>query len=119
MSMYSLCSFHWNHIRKPSSKNVAIKQNLAIVGRTCFPFLITYHNEQKNTKIFLIALICQNVSEKKVKVYHMVRSVNSTSGITTTTTTERRLSSIHVYVNLELLTKHTELVDPYSLMIVN
>lgn len=41
MSMYSLCSFHWNHIRKPSSKNVAIKQNLAIVGRTCFPFLIT------------------------------------------------------------------------------
>lgn len=42
ISIYSLCSFHWNHIRKPSSKNVAIKQNLAIVGRTCFPFLITY-----------------------------------------------------------------------------
>jgi len=38
MSMYSRCSFHWNHIRSPSSKNVDIRQNLATVGRMFFPF---------------------------------------------------------------------------------
>lgn len=42
ISMYSLCSAHWNHIRKPSSKNVDIKHNLATVGNIYFPFLMTY-----------------------------------------------------------------------------
>lgn len=41
MSIYSLCSYHWNHIRKPSSKNVDIKHSLATVGRTYFAFLVT------------------------------------------------------------------------------
>lgn len=48
MFMYSRCSFHWNHMRRPSSKNVAIKQNLANVGRMCFPFLITCHCVRKS-----------------------------------------------------------------------
>lgn len=41
MSIYSLCSFHWNHIRSPSSKNVEIKQRRATVGRMYFAFLVT------------------------------------------------------------------------------
>lgn len=40
MSMYSRCSFHWNHIRSPSSKKVAIKQRRATIGRMFLPFLI-------------------------------------------------------------------------------
>lgn len=41
MSMYSRCSFHWKYIRKPSSKNVAIRQSRATVGKTFLPRLIT------------------------------------------------------------------------------
>lgn len=41
MSIYSRCSDHWTHIRIPSSRNVEIRHNLAIVGRTCFPCLNT------------------------------------------------------------------------------
>lgn len=45
ISIYSLCSYHWNHIRKPSSKNVDIKHSLATVGRTYFAFLVTYNKK--------------------------------------------------------------------------
>lgn len=41
ISIYSLCSDHWNHIRKPSSKNVAMRHNRATVGNMYFPFRIT------------------------------------------------------------------------------
>ena len=37
MSMYSLCSFHWVHIRTPSSKNVDTRQARATTGKICFP----------------------------------------------------------------------------------
>lgn len=43
ISIYSLCSFHWNHILRPSSKNVDIKHNLATVGKIYFAFLVTYN----------------------------------------------------------------------------
>lgn len=43
MSMYSLCSLHWNHMRNPSSKNVAIKQTRASVGSMCFPLRMTWN----------------------------------------------------------------------------
>lgn len=39
--MYSLCSYHWNHIRKPSSRKVEIRHNRATVGSIYFPFRIT------------------------------------------------------------------------------
>lgn len=41
ISIYSLCSFHWNHIRNPSSRKVEMRHNLATVGRMCFPLRIT------------------------------------------------------------------------------
>ncbi|KAJ8960460.1 hypothetical protein NQ318_013744 [Aromia moschata] len=41
MSMYSLCSDHWNHIRRPSSRNVDIRQSLASVAG--FYHLIEIH----------------------------------------------------------------------------
>lgn len=39
--IYSRCSDHWNHMRSPSSRKVAIRHNLATVGRMCLDFLIT------------------------------------------------------------------------------
>ena len=41
ISIYSRCSDHWTHIRIPSSRNVEMRHNLAIVGRTCLPCLNT------------------------------------------------------------------------------
>lgn len=41
ISMYSRCSFHWKYIRKPSSKNVAIRHKRATVGRMFLPRRIT------------------------------------------------------------------------------
>lgn len=41
ISMYSLCSFHWNHIRIPSSKNVDMRHNLAMWGSTVLVLLKT------------------------------------------------------------------------------
>lgn len=40
-SIYSRCSLHWNHIRKPSSRNVAIRHSRASIGSTCLPLRIT------------------------------------------------------------------------------
>jgi hypothetical protein len=37
MSIYSLCSDHWNHIRRPSSKNVEIRHSLVMCGRILLP----------------------------------------------------------------------------------
>lgn len=45
ISMYSLCSDHCTHIRIPSSKNVEIRQALAIVGNTDRIFLNTCGNQ--------------------------------------------------------------------------
>lgn len=42
MSMYSRCSFHWKYMRRPSSKNVAIRHRRATVGRIFLPRRITY-----------------------------------------------------------------------------
>lgn len=36
ISINSLCSDHWTHIRIPSSTNVDIKHNRAIVGKNVF-----------------------------------------------------------------------------------
>jgi len=36
MERYSACSFHWVHIRIPSSKNVDTRQNLAMCGNVVF-----------------------------------------------------------------------------------
>jgi len=45
-SIYSRCSLHWNHIRKPSSRKVAMRHNRANVGSTCLPLRITCHNNK-------------------------------------------------------------------------
>merc|ERR1719430_900007 len=41
MSIYSLCSDHWTHIRMPSSKNVDTRHKRAKCGRTCFDERVT------------------------------------------------------------------------------
>ncbi len=50
MSMYSLCSFHWTHMRIPSSKNVETRQKRARWGRTCFVLLVTYNRQEVNSQ---------------------------------------------------------------------
>jgi hypothetical protein len=40
--MYSRCSFHWTHMRIPSSKKVETRQKRARCGRICFVLLVTY-----------------------------------------------------------------------------
>ena len=45
ISIYSLCSDHWTHIRMPSSKNVETKHRRAKCGRTCFDERVTYRKE--------------------------------------------------------------------------
>ena len=47
ISIYSLCSDHWTHIRMPSSKNVETKHRRAKCGRTCFDERVTYRIEKK------------------------------------------------------------------------
>lgn len=84
ISIYSLCSFHWNHIRKPSSKNVAIKQNLAIVGRMCFPFLITCYQNISTYIWFALVLLRE---KKKWKFIICFAQLSPACKITTTITT--------------------------------
>lgn len=45
MSMYSRCSFHWMYMRRPSSKNVAMRHKRATVGSTFLPRLMICKNE--------------------------------------------------------------------------
>ena len=53
ISIYSLSSDHWTHIRMPSSKNVETKHRRAKCGRTCFDERVTCRKENK----FLACLV--------------------------------------------------------------
>ena len=57
ISIYSLCSDHWTHIRMPSSKNVETKHRRAKCGRTCFDERVTYRKENEFLSQLRIMLI--------------------------------------------------------------
>lgn len=60
MSMYSLCSTHCTHMRMPSSKNVEMRHNLATVGSTFLPLLITCNEHYLKKSV--IMLHCLNLN---------------------------------------------------------
>jgi len=51
MSMYSRCSVHWTHIRRPSSKKVETRQKRAKWGRMCFVCRVIWKSGMTEDKL--------------------------------------------------------------------